>query len=187
LISFFVGSRTMPPSARGLLIEAGLPLGGILLILVLWKRNLRFYLAEVLAFLGFTLAVPVLYLCDDSHVLSTAFWLWGLFGGYFLLGLAGVKIRQKWLEGSRQGRWLSPGDRFSQGWWVILLYAVWVEALGDASGGKLVLMAAPLYAAFKALISLVWGRSNTPMMRLGLWEMGHSILFTAIWAWTWVG
>lgn len=187
LFSLFFTSRMVPRSAQSLLIQAGLPLGGVLLILVLWKRNLRFALAEILGFAGLTMAVPILYLCDDSHVLSTAFWLWGLFGGYFLLGLAGVKVRQKWLEGFRKGQWLSPGDRFSQGWWVILLYAVWVEGLGDATGGKLILMAAPLFAALKTLAVMIWGRTDTPMMRLGLWEMAYSILFTAIWAWTWVG
>ncbi|HVZ79713.1 MAG TPA: YwiC-like family protein [bacterium] len=163
----------------------GVPLGLVLTLLIAWNRNLRFPLAEVLGFSALTLATPVLYLCGPSHDLFWAFWLWGFFGGYFLLSLAGVKIRQKWLEDSRRGRRSLPADRLSQGWWVILLYALWVEALGDTCGGKLILMAAPLYAALRALAGLAWGKPDTPMMRLGILEMVHSILFTSIWAWTW--
>lgn len=170
---------------RWMLIGFGLPLGSILMVLTVRNRNLRSPLAEVLGFLWLTLLVPETYLCDPSHALSGGFWLWGLWGGYFLLGIAGIKVRQKWIEGARKGRPLSPADRFSQSWWVILLYALWVEALGDIPGGSPILMIAPLFAALRTLAGLIWGRPDTPMMRLGLWEMAHSVLFTAIWALTW--
>ena len=164
---------------------AGLPLAVSLSVLMIGTRNLRFPLAEVLGFSYFALVIPVLFLLDGSHELPMALWLWGLFGGYFLLGLASVKVRQKWLERTRKGNWLTPADRFSQSWWVLLLFAVWVEVLGDYSGGKLILMAPPLYASLKTLVGIVWGRPDTPMMRLGIWEMVHSIIFTSIWILTW--
>ena len=174
-----------PDLCRWMLVRFGLPLSSVLLILTVWKRSLRSPLAEVLGFLWLTLLVPLTYLSDPSHPLSKALWLWGLFGGYFLLGMAGVKVRQKWLEGSRKGARSSPADRFSQGWWVILLYALWVEGLGELSGGRLLWMAAPLYASLKSLAGIAWGRFDTPMMRVGLWEMAHSIVFSVIWVWTW--
>jgi hypothetical protein len=175
-----------PGPCRWMLGWFGLPLGSILMILTVRTRSLRFSLAEVLGFLWITLLVPVTYLADPSHPLSKALWLWGLFGGYFLLAMAGIKVRQKWLEGSRKGARLSPADRFSQGWWVILLYALWVEGLGEFSGERLLWMAAPLYASLKTLAGIAWGRPAIPMMRLGFWEMLYSILFTVIWGLTWV-
>jgi len=174
-----------PPADLRLVLLAGIPLGAVLILWAVWKRNFRFLGIEMIGFSGVTLIVPVLYLTSPSSDPLKGLWLYGIFGGYFILALFYIRLRQSWVGAIRQREYLTLQRRISDGWWVLLLFCLAAELIGDGLGP---LQAAPfLYAAARTFLGVFWGRGNLPIMQLGLREMAHSAVFTAIWFWTFFG
>ncbi len=145
-----------------------------------WKRNLRFLWVEVPGFAGLCLLTPVLYLAQPAGNIRKALLLYGLFGGYFILSLFYVKVRQKLAAHSTTKPNLAPEDRSWEGRGALLSHVAFVVLALIAAGPAHGLTLGPLYALIRVWMGLKWGRPNLPLMKLGVREMIHSLVFAGL-------
>jgi hypothetical protein len=175
-----------PGPCKALALGAGMPLGAVLLILTLLRRNLRHPIIETLGFLGLCLLAPVLVLTGPPMNSQKILWLSCLLAAYFLLGLGYVKLRQGWLARSRSGETWDWPKKLREGKGVLLghLALVLVAAWWAPTWGWTL---ASAWGLLRAWGGVGWGKSNLPLMKLGLREMGHSILFSCLLFLAWTG
>lgn len=178
LLSGFYFGEKAPPRELRLVFLAATPIGILLVILAWVKRTLRFLPAEILGFAGVALAVPVLYLTRPGAGEAKALLLYGLFAGYFMAALLYVRVRQEWLRRSRNGEGFALGRRLADGKWALALHLLFPAVVLMATGGGW--WTAPLYALLRAVAGLIKGRPELPLMKLGVREMLHSIVFTGL-------
>jgi hypothetical protein len=184
ILSGLVFYLTAPGNDIRIVCFTAAPLGTVIFILAAIRRSLRFFEAELLGFIAICLAAPVIYLSSPLNDTIKALWLYVLIGGYFILALLYIKVRQSWVARARRGFQLTVSQRRSQGFFVFLLHGFYI--------GGVVAMApswlwgfGPLYAGIKAGMGLSWGKPNLPIMQLGIREMFHSLIYMMIAFCTW--
>ncbi len=158
----------------------GLPIGSLIFILVAGKKNLRHWGIEVIGFTGLTLLTPVLYLSKPSAGLTKAYLLFMIFGGYFILAVFYVKVRQAWVAMARTGKVLRMKQRAWDGSAIFLVHVMFVAIVLAVSRIHLGMAAGPLYALARTFAGLMWGKPHLPLMKLGMREMIHSIIYTVV-------
>lgn len=175
-----------PGPSKALALGAGIPLGAVLLALSLVRRNLRHLAIEALGFLGLCLLAPVLVLTGPPVNSQKITWMYCLLAAYFVLGLGYVKLRQGWLARSRAGESWDGAKRLREGKGVLLghLALVLVTACWAPTWGWTL---APAWGLLRALGGIGWSKPSLPLMKLGLREMAHSIVFAALLLLAWWG
>lgn len=158
---------------------ASLPLGIGLMIRSWVEKNMRAILVEMLGFAGICLIVPILYYFNSGADDSRPFLLYILFAGYFLLSLLYIKIRQGWLRRCKRNEQLGFKARIWEGKWILLFNLVFTYLVFTWPGAGLCWVA-PFFALLRLFVGLTVGRMALPIMKLGLREMAHSILFLAL-------
>ncbi len=166
--------RNAPQTALSLVLFLGLPIGVLICGIAVIRRNLRLVIVEVLGFAGICLLAPVLALCSPLIPLSKAFWLYGLFGGYFILAIFYIKVRQKWVALMKDGIHSSLDLRMEDGAAPLLLHALFVGAVYWANPWMAL---GPLWALGRVLAGVMGGKPDLPIMRLGVREMIHSLVY----------
>lgn len=184
ILSGIVFYQTAPEKdVRIVFLVAG-PLGTVIFIMAAVRRSLRFFEAELLGFVGICLVAPVIYLSSPLNDMTKALWLYMLIGGYFILALLYIKVRQSWVAQARQGLRLTLSQRCSQSCFVFLLHIFYIGAV-MATAPSWLWGIGPLYAGIKAGIGLGWGKPNLPIMKLGIREMIHSLVYMVFAVCTW--
>ncbi len=175
---------TAPQADRYWVLGFGFPVGILVLILSVLRRNLRSILPEVFGFAGLCALAPAIYLSAPQTDLSKAGWIYGSVAGYFVLALFYVKVRQKWLALFRQGHELSPKERLAQGWRLVAPYALWAVVIHHSFPVSWVLLSVPAFAVTRVLGGLLWGQMSLPLMKLGVREMTLSFFYLFLVLWT---
>ena len=166
-----------PRAAQQLFLLAAAPLGFFVFTLALFRRSLRFLLAELLGFAFLCLSAPILYLTGPSAPIEAALFLYITLAGYFLISLFYVRVRLEWLRRFRDGLNRTLTQRFWDLRFVLMAGVLWTLSFFFFPTAEPWLALAPLYAIGRILTGILWGKANLPMMRLGLREMFHSIVF----------
>ncbi|GEM_PF-2150415 len=174
-----------PPTAIRWVLLGVIPLGAAMAGFYLWKKSLRFFWAEALGFLGLPLLVPVIYLCGPQGSNDKALWLYALFAGQSLLALTYVKVRQGWLAASRNGVAIGGARRWRDGRRTVALHGLFVLGILACPHGGGWLALGPLVAFLRALGGVSQGRPGLPIMKLGLLEMAHSLVYMILTLFTW--
>lgn len=137
-----------PAASKALALEAGLPLGIALIILSLFRRNLRHPLIEVLGLMDLCFLTPVLVLTGPRANPQKVLWISFLLSAYFILGLVYVKLRQNRLARTRRGETWDLPKRL----WLAL---VLVSAIWAPDGGWIL---APAWTLLRASGGIVFGK-----------------------------
>ncbi len=184
VLSGLVFYQTAPVADIRLVESLAIPLGAVIFVLTVFHRSLRFLAAEIFGFAGICLLVPTLFLTIPKADPTKALWLYAFFAGYFILSLFYVKTRQGWLAQSRKGVNLNWAQRLSKGWIMVLIHFLLVLIIVWLAPSRLWFLG-PLYAGFRVLTGVLWGKMGLPIMKLGVREMIHSLVFTVIVLVTW--
>ncbi len=169
-----------PRESQQLFLLAAAPLGSLLFVLALVRRSLRILWAELLGFAFLTLGAPVLYLTGPSASFEAACLLYIMLAGYFIISIFYVRIRLAWWHGYRAGENRTSFQRMGDLKWVLAAGALWVIVVFNFPGAGPWQAAAPLAALGRILAGALTGRTDLPMMRLGLREAGQSIVFLVL-------
>lgn len=184
IFSGIVFYLTAPGKDIRIVCLAAVPLGTVIFILAAVRRSLRFFEAELLGFAGICLAAPVIYLSSPLYDAMKVLWFYALICGYFILALFYVKVRQSWVAQTRLGFRLTLSQGYSRGGFVFLLHVLYIVGVLTTAPSWLWCLG-PLYGGIKAGIGLGWGKHNLPIMKLGVREMIHSLVYTVIAVCTW--
>jgi hypothetical protein len=163
------------------------PLACLIFIAVSYKQTWRSLLIEMLGFLEISLLASMIYLTNPLHSLTQAMVLWSLLGGYFCLALIYVKVRQSWLARSRKGEVISYTQKFLDLRGSILAGVLYITGLAYLAWPHWQLTFGPLMALLRIGLAGWKGNPRLPMMKLGIQEMGLSIIFAMIVLYSWHG
>ncbi len=184
LLALFIGSAIVffggaPAPDIQLVLGAGIPLGLLISLIAAWRRNLRALWVEVLGFAALCLLAPAVILSDPKMELAGALQIYVLSAGYFILALFYVKVRQNWLARSRSGEKFTWVSRARSGMGTCLAHILFLIIVAAFAPFPFLVLG-PLWAAARIGFGIFLGKPDLPIMKLGVREMIHSLVYFGI-------
>jgi hypothetical protein len=185
VVSVFGFYVTAPPPAYRLALIGALPLSFLLFLFACFQRSLRLLVVEIAGFAWIALLSPVVYLTGPEPAWDRAFLTYTLFGGYFLLALLYVRARLGWKKGEGTSGKSGSLGKFYSVTGALLVWLIFFLAVYWESGKAVGLLCGPLYAGGRVFAGALWGKRDIPIVKLGVREMIHSLVFMGIVFFTW--